>query len=91
MATGASPWTTVGASGKVKTPGGTASPAPGAVRSTSSTVVPSILKKPTVTRTTTLGGASGKANAEEEFRKWAVNELRSDLNKGINGTSADMY
>jgi PERQ amino acid-rich with GYF domain-containing protein len=84
LAVGVSPWTTVGASGKVKAPGGPASPAPTAVRSTSSTVVPSILKKPTVARTTTLGGASGKANAEEEFRKWAVNELRSDLNKGIN-------
>lgn len=85
LATGASPWTTVGASGKVKTPGGTASPAPAAVRSASTTVVPSILKKPTVVRTTTTGGTSGKVNAEEEFRKWAVNELRSDLNKGING------
>jgi PERQ amino acid-rich with GYF domain-containing protein len=33
-----------------------------------------------------MGGQSGKLNAEEEFRKWAVNELRHDLNKGINGT-----
>jgi len=71
MVAGASPWTTVGASGKVKAPGGPASPAPApAVRATSTTAVPSILKKPTITRTTTIGGASGKANAEEEFRKW---------------------
>jgi PERQ amino acid-rich with GYF domain-containing protein len=46
--------------------------------------VPSIIKKPTITRTATAV-QPGKVNAEEEFRKWAVNELRSDLNKAING------
>jgi PERQ amino acid-rich with GYF domain-containing protein len=85
MPAGSTAWTTVGASGKVKTPGGTTTPVPGAVRSTSSTIVPSLAKKPTVTRSATMGGQSGKLNAEEEFRKWAVNELRHDLNKGING------
>jgi PERQ amino acid-rich with GYF domain-containing protein len=79
-----SAWTTVGASGKTRAPGGT-TPVSAAVRSTSTTVVPSVLKKPVVTRSTTAGGQSGKVNAEEEFRKWAVNELRHDLNKGING------
>jgi PERQ amino acid-rich with GYF domain-containing protein len=83
-----SAWTTVGASGKTKPPGGsTPVPAP-AVRSTSTTIVPSVVKKPTMTRSTTIGGQSGKVNAEEEFRKWAVNELRHDLNKGINGMSS---
>jgi PERQ amino acid-rich with GYF domain-containing protein len=79
-----SAWTTVGASGKTKAPGGT-TPVPTAVRSTSTTVVPPVLKKPVVTRSTTVGPPSSKVNAEEEFRKWAVNELRHDLNKGING------
>jgi PERQ amino acid-rich with GYF domain-containing protein len=82
-----SAWTTVGASGKTKAPGGTTTPVPTAVRSTSTTVVPLVAKKPPVTRSTTIGAQSGKINAEEEFRKWAVNELRHDLNKGINGMS----
>ena len=86
MPLGNSAWTTVGASGKVKAPGGTTTPTPTAVRSTSSTVVPSAVKKPIITRSTTLGGPSGKVNAEEEFRKWAINELRHDLNKNIVGT-----
>jgi PERQ amino acid-rich with GYF domain-containing protein len=87
---GNSAWTTVGASGKTKAPGGS-TPAPPAVRSTSTTIVPPVVKKPTVTRSTTLGGQSGKVNAEEEFRKWAVNELRHDLNKGINGMSSALF
>ncbi|KAH8723650.1 hypothetical protein GQ44DRAFT_740880 [Phaeosphaeriaceae sp. PMI808] len=78
-----SAWTTVGASGKTKGPGG-ATPVPTAVRSTSTTIVPSAVKKPLVARSTTIGGQSGKLNAEEEFRKWAINELRHDLNKSIN-------
>ncbi|OAL47481.1 hypothetical protein IQ07DRAFT_646419 [Pyrenochaeta sp. DS3sAY3a] len=82
VSAGNSAWTTVGASGKVKTPGGT-TPVPTAVRSTSSTIVPPIVKKPAVSRSVTMGAQSGKLNAEEEFRKWAVNELRHDLNKGI--------
>jgi PERQ amino acid-rich with GYF domain-containing protein len=85
-----SAWTTVGASGKTKPPGST-TPAPAAVRSVSSTIVPSVVKKPTVTRSTTIGGQSGKLNAEEEFRKWAVNELRHDLNKSINGKSSPSF
>jgi PERQ amino acid-rich with GYF domain-containing protein len=83
-----SAWTMVGASGKTKNPAGT-TPVPTAVRSTSSTIVPPAVKKPAVTRTTTIGGQSGKLNAEEEFRKWAVNELRHDLNKSINGMFPD--
>jgi len=85
MPGGNSAWTTVGSSGKVKPVGGTTPAPPATVRSTSTTITPATVKKPTVTRTTTVGGSSGKANAEEEFRKWAINELRHDLNKGING------
>jgi len=86
MPPGSTAWTTVGASGKVKAPGGTPTPVPTAVRSASSTIVPPLAKKPTVTRSsTTTGGQPGKVNAEEEFRKWAVNELRHDLSKNING------
>lgn len=84
MPAGSSAWTTVGASGKVKAPGGAPTPTPTAVRSASSSIVPSAAKKPAVSRSTTIGGPSGKVNAEEEFRKWAVNELRHDLNKNIN-------
>jgi PERQ amino acid-rich with GYF domain-containing protein len=90
MPIGSTAWTTVGASGKVKTPGGTTTPVPAAVRSTSTTILPSLTKKPAVTRSATMGGQSGKLNAEEEFRKWAVNELRHDLNKGINGTCSSL-
>lgn len=81
---GGGAWTTVGASGKVKAPN--AAPPPTAVRSTSSGVVsPVTAKKPTSTRSTTAGSQLTKANAEEEFRKWAVGELRPDLDKSING------
>jgi PERQ amino acid-rich with GYF domain-containing protein len=31
----------------------------------------------------------GGVNAQDEFKKWAVNELRPDLNKGINGEYFD--
>jgi PERQ amino acid-rich with GYF domain-containing protein len=82
-------WTTVGASGKVKAPG-TTPPVPAVARSTSSGIVPPVTKKPTVSRSTTMGGQLAKANAEEEFRKWAVGELRPDLNKGINRESYHM-
>ncbi|KAF2109925.1 hypothetical protein BDV96DRAFT_554111 [Lophiotrema nucula] len=78
-------WTTVGASGKVKTPGGAAPPAPSVLRSASGGVIPPVVtKKPTVTRNTTMSSQLGRANAEEEFRKWAVGELGHDLKKGIN-------
>ena len=78
-------WTTVGASGKMKTP--VAPPTP-AGRAVSSGVVPTvqatIRKAPS--RSSTLNTA-GAVNAQEEFRKWAVGELRPDLNKGISGKS----
>ncbi|KAF2472888.1 uncharacterized protein BDR25DRAFT_12289 [Lindgomyces ingoldianus] len=78
-------WTTVGASGKAKPPVGLPSGPPPAVRSTSTSIAPPAVKKAPIPRSTTLGTQlAGKANAEEEFRKWAVGELRPDLNKNIN-------
>lgn len=86
---GNSAWTTVGASGKVKTPAATT---PALARNASSGVVPvsqsatSTVRKPATTRASTTTTAS-TANAQEEFRQWAVGELRPDLNKGISGKS----
>ena len=80
-------WTTVGAGGKPKTPA--AVPAPQTARTVSSGTVPTMQtnataakKAPTRSSTTT---SAGNVNAHEEFRKWAVGELRPDLNKGISG------
>lgn len=80
-------WTTVGASGKTKTPAA-APPAP---------VVASAPSKVT-TSNATIANTAGKivksasgaaktslANAQEEFKKWAIAELRPDLNKSIVG------
>lgn len=80
-------WTTVGASGKTKTPVTAAAPAPPAGRIASGGlapgVQPSMLKKaPTRSSSTTIPGA---INAQEEFRKWAVAELKPDLNKTLSG------
>ncbi|KAK5175418.1 kinesin-like protein [Saxophila tyrrhenica] len=77
-----SAWTTVGAGGKPKTP---AAPVPQPTRTVSSGVVPvaqPAQAKKLPTRSSTMG-LSGGVNAQEEFRKWAVNELRPDLAKGI--------
>jgi PERQ amino acid-rich with GYF domain-containing protein len=82
---GGGAWTTVGSSGKSKIPGAIPAP-PTPVRSTSSTVIPAAIKKPVVTRSTTLGGQGAtQVNAQEEFKKWVLGELRGDLQKkGIN-------
>lgn len=74
-------WTTVGASGKVKTPAPT--PAPAVSRVASVAAVPAV-KKVVATRSTT-SGSGGAVNAQEEFKKWASNELRHDLQKGMLG------
>ncbi|KAF2279239.1 uncharacterized protein EI97DRAFT_498755 [Westerdykella ornata] len=79
---GGGTWTTVGASGKVKTPAISAVPSP-AVRTPSAGVPSTMARKPSAARTSTLGGQLSKDNALEEFRKWAVAELRPELNKGI--------
>ncbi|QIX01136.1 hypothetical protein AMS68_006653 [Peltaster fructicola] len=74
-------WTTVGASGKVKTPG--APSVPSTSRAVSSGIVPTIgttRKAPTRSATMSLPGA---VNAHEDFRKWAIAELRPELRKDI--------
>lgn len=87
---GSSAWTTVGAGGKTKLPAAP-SPAP-AARAPSSTVLPAVQTamssavKKAPSRSATLTG-SGAVNAQEEFRKWAINELRPDLNPGLTGKS----
>ncbi|KAK3075372.1 kinesin-like protein [Teratosphaeriaceae sp. CCFEE 6253] len=84
-------WTTVGAGGKSKTPAPAPAPAAPAVaaRTASSGVAPSALQAPVAvrkapSRTSTLNNAD-TVNAQEEFRKWAVGELRPDLGKNISG------
>lgn len=85
---GAAAWTTVGASGKVKTPAPAPAPAPARTVSTSTTAAtPAVSAK---TKASTAAAASAKTTlvaaqkqAQDEFRKWAVAELRPDLDKSI--------
>ncbi|EMC96756.1 hypothetical protein BAUCODRAFT_34149 [Baudoinia panamericana UAMH 10762] len=72
-------WQTVGAGGKPKTP---AAPAT-ATRSVSQGVTAQVRKAPSRSSTLNSASASAVVTAQEEFRKWAVGELRPDLNKGI--------
>ena len=87
-APGSSAWTTVGAGGKTKLPAAP-SPAP-AARVPSASVMPAVQPmmssavKKAPSRSATMTG-SGAVNAQEEFRKWAINELRPDLNPGLTG------
>lgn len=75
-------WTTVGASGKVKTP--LPAPTPVTNRAVSSTVLPTVAAvKKTVPARATVGPSA--VNAIDEFKKWAVNELKHDLNKSVTG------
>jgi len=76
-------WTTVGASGKVKTP---ATPvATVGMRSTSSPVpVAAVRSKPVITASKAAATVSAP-NALVEFNKWAIHELAHDLNKDIQG------
>jgi PERQ amino acid-rich with GYF domain-containing protein len=81
-------WTTVGASGKTKTPGPAVPAIPGrSVSGTVATIAQQATPKPKqVVRSTTMGNVRpGQIDALEEFKKWAVKELGSHLNKGING------
>lgn len=92
MGTG-SAWTTVGASGKVKTPAPTvASPAGNRTLSTgapptlaAAAAAPAPRKAP-VSRVTSMANPAA-VNAQDEFRRWAQDTLRGDLKKGINGES----
>ena len=89
-------WTTVGASGKPRNAPTTAVPtgpaAAAAVRAVSGSAQPltgtPAAKKPgTPARSTTMSGMVQGVNAQDEFRKWAIGELRVDLKKGIAGRS----
>lgn len=83
---GGGAWTTVGASGKVKTPAAPAPTAPAAaVRAAGSGVVAAAKPRPVATAPRSSATPANQVNAQEEFKKWAVGELRQDLNKGING------
>lgn len=87
-------WTTVGASGKVKTPAPTVS-SPAGTRSASSGVPPppaltpaaaTTTRKPaTASRSVSMANTAGAVNAQDEFRKWAVDTLRPDLKTNVNG------
>nr|OQO20332.1 hypothetical protein B0A51_13018 [Rachicladosporium sp. CCFEE 5018] len=74
-------WTTIGAGGaKAKGPASPA-PVPGA-RVASLGAVPQVAAKPVPSRQSTLNGPA-TVNAQAEFKKWAVGELRSKLYEGI--------
>jgi PERQ amino acid-rich with GYF domain-containing protein len=83
---GNSPWTTVGAGGKVKALPVASPPAvAGTVRSVSGGVPTTQTPKPSTTRSTTMGATQmakvGKTDAQDEFKKWAIAELvRGQLN-----------
>lgn len=83
----ASAWTTVGASGKPRTPATPSFPA-AAVRVASadntSNAAAAPKAKPTVAPVRTNVSSTG-FNAQDDFKKWAVAELRMDLKKGIQG------
>lgn len=83
-------WTTVGASGKVKTPLTPTAPTI-ATRSTSNVGAP-VLTKPKVapaqvaSRSVTMGSQTGgQPNALDEFKKWAGGELKNHIQQGLNG------
>lgn len=89
MGTG-SAWTTVGASGKVKTPAPTVT-SPAGNRTFSSGAPPALApaaaappRKAPVSRVASMANPAA-VNAQDEFRKWAQDTLRADLKKGING------
>lgn len=84
-----SPWSTVGAGGKVKIPTGPAAAAPQLIRATSSSVAaPSTAARaarpsPAV-RSTTTSAQTGTTTAKDEFNKWAKGTLVKGLNSNIN-------
>ena len=79
-------WTTVGASGKVKTPGAPAPATPTAPRAVSGTVAPTAAKaRPTAPARSSTLGANAQNKAHDEFTKWAKGALGKGLNSTING------
>lgn len=85
-------WTTVGAGGKPKTPA--APPAAPAPTRSASTTIPSApaaaAARKAPSRASTMNTAGG-VNAQDEFKKWAIGELRPDLNKGYSGELPPWY
>ncbi|KAJ5042325.1 uncharacterized protein L3040_004877 [Drepanopeziza brunnea f. sp. 'multigermtubi'] len=83
---GGSPWSTVGAGGKVRIPTGPAAVTPPALRAASAanTVTPSAQRavRPAAVRSTT--GTVGANAPKEEFVKWAKSVLANGLNPDIN-------
>ena len=80
-------WTTVGASGKVKTP---TTPVPGVTTRTASggIVQPTAaVSKPKPVISTTAKGPATQQHANEEFQKWTRNALSKGLNANIPGKS----
>lgn len=75
-------WTTVGASGKVKTPTGPVAPAPARAVSTSSTQLAAPAKAKVAG-----GKAVDKHAANEELQRWIKGALKNGLNSGIPGMS----
>ncbi|KAL8895482.1 MAG: hypothetical protein Q9192_003605 [Flavoplaca navasiana] len=71
-------WTTVGASGKVKTPTGPVAPAPARAVSTSSTQLAAPPKAKVAG-----GKAIDKHAANEELQRWIKGALKNGLNSGI--------
>ena len=80
-------WTTVGANGKVKANALAAAPPPSRVASGNALPTAAPRPKPTTvpSRSAAMGGATSQANAQEEFKKWAITELRPDLKGNISG------
>ena len=80
----ASAWTTVGASGKPKMPAATAAPALSRTITGNGSAPSGSTAKPKTSATAGRTSASA-VNAFEDFKKWAIGELRPDLAKGIQG------
>ena len=80
-------WTTVGASGKAKTPA--PAPGPNSRTATSSIMQPPATAAKAKPAVPGLGRAtSTQQTANDEFQKWTKNALSKGLNSGINSTSA---
>ena len=86
-------WTTVGANGKTKTTAPPVAAAPGRTASGGAAAAPASRPKPTTapSRSATMGGPITQANAHEEFKKWAITELRPDLKGNISGMLSFIY
>jgi PERQ amino acid-rich with GYF domain-containing protein len=79
-------WTTVGASGKAK---GLVPPSAPARTVSSTVAVPAPARPKVANRSATIGNqAAPRGDAMEELKKWALKELRGQLNQDIIGSSS---